>query len=634
MSGRSSFGRSSFGRSLSGRSSSGHDELRTRPTAALTGLLPFLCPYASWVALSVLLGFVTVGSSIGLLSASAWIIATAALQPSVAVLQVAIVGVRFFGIARGVFRYLERLASHQVTFRVLAALRVWFYAAIEPRAPAHLGRFESGDLLARVVSDVGILENFYVRAVSPPLVAALIAILTAVILATFHPALVAPVLGLQAAAGIGLPLLTLALGRGPSRALTEGRSRLNQALIDLIQGLPDLLAFRATQRQVARVNSLGRGISSSARTMAGITAGANATGTVLTWLAVAAVLAVATPLVRSGELSGVSLAVLALLTAASFEAVLPLPVASQYLAAASTAAARLWDVAGQTPDAKGVTEALHFEPPAPGTASERQGDAVPPAVEFAEVTLRYTPDEAPALDRVSLTIPPGGLLTVVGPSGAGKSSLANALLRFWDCQAGAIRVGGRDAEAVSGEELRRMVGVVAQRTHLFNASIRTNLLLARPDATPAEIEAAARAAQIHDFIVSLPDGYDTRIGEGGRTLSGGERQRLAIARALLKDAPILILDEPATALDVGTEARLWQALTPLLAGRTALLITHRLGAPAGAGPAPAGQIAVMAHGRVVETGEHAALLAAGGLYRRLWDQQQAAVSCSDESGVL
>jgi ABC-type multidrug transport system fused ATPase/permease subunit len=174
-----------------------------------------------------------------------------------------------------------------------------------------------------------------------------------------------------------------------------------------------------------------------------------------------------------------------------------------------------------------------------------------------------------------------------------------------------------------------MIGVVAQQTHLFNATIRTNLLLARPGATQAEVEAAARAAQIHDFIVSLPGGYDTPLGEGGRTLSGGERQRLAVARALLKNAPLLILDEPAAALDVATEAGLWSALAPLLAGRTTLLITHRLG-----GPAPGHFIAVMDHGRVVETGDHASLLARGGLYRRLWDQQQAAISCPGEGRVL
>ncbi|MGE5603933.1 MAG: thiol reductant ABC exporter subunit CydC, partial [Nitrososphaerales archaeon] len=598
-----------------------------RPWTALAALLPFLAPYSLWIALSVLLGFLTIGSSIGLLATSAWIIATAALQPSIAVLQVAIVGVRFFGISRGVFRYLERLASHQVTFRVLAAIRVWFYAAIEPVAPARLGRYGSGDLLARVLSDVGVLENFYVRAVSPPLVAGFIALLTAALLAAFHPALVLPVLALQACAGIGLPLLTLGLGRAPGRALTEGRGGLNQSLVDLVQGLADLLAFRAADRQLERIRRQGRGLSAAARRMAAVSAGANAAGSVMSWVAAAAVLWVATPLVRGGQLSGVSLAVLALLTLASFEAVLPLPLASQYLSASAAAARRLFDVAGTRPRRVEVAAALHYQGPA--AAQPEKGATPAPAIEFAGVSLRYAPDEPLALDRVDLAIPAGGLLTVVGPSGAGKSTLTNALLRFWGYQAGTIRIDDRDVKGIDGEEVRALTGVVAQRTHLFNATIRTNLLLARPDATQAEIEAATRAAQLHDFIASLPDGYDTRVGDGGRKLSGGEQQRLAIARALLKDAPVLLLDEPAAALDAGTEEALWHGLGPMLAGRTTLVITHRLGGPAGQG-----QIAVMDRGRVVETGSHAALLAAGGLYRKLWEQQQAAVSCPPEPPVL
>ncbi len=583
--------------------------------AALAGLLPFLAPYVPWIALSVLLGFLTIASSIGLLATSAWIIASAALQPSIAVLQVAVVGVRFFGIARGVFRYLERLASHQVTFRVLAAIRVWFYAAIEPLAPAVLGRYSSGDLLARVLSDVGVLENFYVRAVSPPLVAVLIALLTAGLLASFNPALVLPVLALQAVAGIGLPVLTLWLGRGPSHDLTEGRGKLNQSLVDLVQGLADLLAFRAAGRHAEGVARQGAALGAAGRNMAVLSTGAGAGTTIVSWLAVAAVLIVATPLVRAGQLDGVSLAVLALLTVASFEAVAPLPVAAQYFFTSTAAARRLFHVAGKRPDRAAVAAVLDFPPPAPVPAS--QAALAAPAVAFRDVSLRYAPSEPLALDGVTLTVPAGGLLAVVGPSGAGKSTLANALLRFWDVEAGTISIGDRDLATVEGEQVRALTGVVAQRTHLFNASIRTNLLLARPDASPEQLEEVAHAAQLHDFIAALPEGYDTRVGEGGRKLSGGERQRLAIARALLKDAPILVLDEPTAGLDMTTAADLWRALGPLLAGRSTLLITHRLG-----GFATAGQIVVMDRGRVVETGTHEALLAAGGLYRRLWEQQQ------------
>ena len=657
----------------SGRAASG-----TSLPALLRALLGFLAPFSGWIALSVLLGFLTIGSSIGLLATSAWVIATAALQPSIAVLQVAIVGVRFFGIARGLFRYLERLASHQVTFRVLAALRVWFYAAVEPLAPARLSRFRSGDLLGRVMADVASLDNFYVRAVAPPLVALLVALLTATLLAAFDPALVWPVLVLQIAAGAGLPALTLRLGRGPGTRLAEGRGHLSQALVDGVQGVADLLAFGAGERHLERVRGLGAQVSRAQRDMAGLSAAGNAAVTVLTWLAVTLVLAVAIPLVRAGRLDGVSLAVLALLTAASFEAVAPLSAAAQHLEASAAAARRLFEVVGPSTtglqgdrkgrpsaqDAANVTESEgilsgaqrsrrtpergHVGPPPsttgprpsaqdaasagevarvlhatekdllPATASHPafEPGAAPPGIAFSGVTLRYAPGEQPALDAVDLVVPGGSLLTVVGPSGAGKSTLANALLRFWDYEAGQIQLGGHDLQEIPGEVVRGMIGVVSQSTHLFNASIRTNLLLARPDATREEIEAAARRGQVHDFIAAQPQGYDTPTGEGGLKLSGGERQRLAIARALLKDAPVLILDEPAANLDSATEAAMWDALEPLIARRTVLLITHRLG-----GLAARGQIVVMDRGRIVESGDHASLLARRGLYRRLWDQQ-------------
>ena len=623
-----------------------------RQVSPLHALLGFLTPFAKWVALSVLLGFLTVGSSIGLLATSAWVIATAALQPSIATLQVAIVGVRFFGIARGLFRYLERLASHQVTFRVLGALRAWFYAAIEPLAPAGLSRFRSGDLLGRAMSDVASLDNFYVRAVAPPLVAILVGLLTAILLGAYHPALIWPVLALQITAGVGLSLLTLRWGRGPGRRLAEGRGRLSQALVEGVQGVADLLAFGAGERYLGRVRAFGAEVSRAQASMANLTAAGNAAGTVLTWLAVILVLALAVPLVRSGELEGVSLAVLALLTAASFEAVAPLPAASQHLAASSAAARRLFEVAGRAPAPGEVARLLEADerdllpPPLPQPA--RQPGAAPPAITFSGVTLHYAAhglpvvhgppvvDEPPALDAVDLVVPAGALLTVVGPSGAGKSTLANALLRFWDYEAGQIRLGDHDLRNLDGEAVRGLIGVVSQQTHLFNASIRTNLLLARPGATQEEIEAAARHAQIHDFIRGQPQGYGTPIGEGGLKLSGGERQRLAIARALLKDAPVLILDEPAANLDSATEAALWEALEPLMVNRTVLLITHALG-PHAMGPhrmgphrmgepSAQGQIAVIDRGRIVETGDHASLLARGGLYRRLWDQQH---NCTD-----
>jgi len=238
------------------------------------------------------------------------------------------------------------------------------------------------------------------------------------------------------------------------------------------------------------------------------------------------------------------------------------------------------------------------------------------SLELTDVRFYYEASEPPALDGMSFQLPQGGSLAIVGPSGAGKSTLVSLLLRFWEYDEGHITLGGHELHAYQQEDLRRFVGVVSQHTHLFNATVRDNLLLARPDAGQAELERAAQRAQIHDFVISLPEGYNTWIGEGGLKLSGGQRQRLAIARALLKDAPILILDEPTANLDSLTERQVVATIHSLMAGRTTLIITHRL-----AGLEAVDEILVLRAGRIVERGPHHELWQMGGYYRRMWELQ-------------
>jgi len=330
---------------------------------------------------------------------------------------------------------------------------------------------------------------------------------------------------------------------------------------------------------------------------------------------VVAVLALAIPLVTAGRIAGVSLAVLALATAASFEAVLPLPQAAQFLESSLAAARRLFEIV----DADGIAVR-----PASAQENERIGEqeaslspAKPPSIEVSHLTLRYAPCEPAALDDITFSVPAGGCVAIVGASGAGKSTLANTLLRFWEPEAGEIRLDGCDVRDLTPEAVRQHFGVVAQQTHLFNMTIGDNLRLARAGATQAEIEAAARAAQIHAWIISLPAGYDTWVGEQGLRLSGGERQRLAIARALLKNAPVLLLDEPSANLDTAAERDLLAALAPLMIGRTTLIITHHL-----VGLERADEILVLDGGRIVERGCHEVLLQRDGVYRRMWDLRQ------------
>jgi thiol reductant ABC exporter CydC subunit len=610
-----------------------------RHTQYAIRLLSFLAPFWPWIALSVLLGFLTIGSSIGLLATSAWVIATAAQQPSIAVIQVAIVGVRFFGISRGIARYAERLVTHQVTFRVLAHIRTWFYAAIEPLAPARLAGHHSGDLLSRSVTDIGTLEHFFIRAVAPPLVAVPVLALTAIILGSYAPQLIWPALAFLLLTGLGAPALTLALARGPGQRLAEQRAGLNALLVDGIQGAADLIAFGARARTVDAVRGLSDALGGTQTRLAAISGLSSALGILFTWLAVAAVLAVAIPLVTAGHLAGVSLAVLALATSASFEAVLPLPLAASYLAASLAAARRLFDLVVPQERPLPVEKRLGLEASAGWVANERDrlkprdqsgglllseqregalwvGETTSPAIRFRAVTLRYAAGAPPALDGVTFDVPAGSMVAVVGPSGAGKTSLVNALLRFWDYEAGSVTLGDRDIRELDEETVRGQIGVVAHDPHLFNLTVGDNLRLARASGlnrtTQAEIEAAARTAGAHDFITALPQGYDTWLGEAGARLSGGERQKIALARTVLKGAPLLILDEPTAHLDAEAERQVAEALARVTAGRTTLLITHRL-----ALAEAADQVVVLDGGRVVDVGRHAELLARCARYQEL-----------------
>lgn len=565
-------------------------------------LLKLTWPSKGWMALAALLGFATIGSRIGLMATSAFIIAKAALHPSIAELQVAIVGVRFFGIARGVFRYLERYVSHQVTFRLLARLRVWFYQALEPLAPARLMQYRSGDLLSRVVADVETLEHFYVRVIAPPVVALLVGGLMWVLMRSYDLEVAVAVLVFLGLAGLGVPLLTQRLSRGVGQRMVRVRSELNVALVDGVQGMPELLAFGQEQRHQERVARLSQELVGLQGRMAWIGGLHGSLAGLLTNLAVLAVLVIAIPLVGEARLDGVYLGLLVLAVMSSFEAVLPLPLALQYLGNSLEAGHRLFEIVDTQP----VVSAPSSPSPTPEDYS----------LLVQNVSLRYGPHEPLALDRVSFTLPQGRRLAVVGPSGAGKTTLVNLLLRFWEYETGRILLGGHELRRYRPEDLQHMIGVVSQHTHLFNASVRENLLLARPDASQADLVQAAQRAQVHKFIQSLPQGYNTRIGEQGLRLSGGERQRLAIARALLKDPPLLILDEATANLDPLTERAVMQAIHTLMEGRTTLIITHRL-----VGLEVADEILVLRGGRIVERGQHPNLLQIEGLYRRMWELQ-------------
>jgi ATP-binding cassette subfamily C protein CydCD len=574
-------------------------KIETRKSKILPRLLTFLRGNWPRVALSVLIGSATIGSSVALMGTSAWLISTAALHPSVADLGVSVVGVRFFGIARGIFRYLERLVSHDVTFRLLSRLRVWFYERIEPLAPARLMDFRAGDLLSRIIGDVETLENFYVRVVSPPMTAIVVGLFTSIFLASFHPPLAPVFLTYFLALGLIVPALSQMISRRPARQTITFRADLHTHLVDGIQGMADLLAYGRGDERLTQISSIGLDYGNAQRRMARVTGLHSGLSTLLTNLGLWTVLLLCIPQVTSGSLAGPMLASLTLLTFASFEAVTPLPLAAQMWNTSREAAKRLFEVVDTEPEIKDDTRYSRVE--------DRVSN-----IEFSNLSFTYPSQSTPALQHVTFNLQPGTCLAIVGPSGAGKSTLASLLLRFWDYSSGDITLGTESLREYDQDEVRARIGLVSQNTYFFNTSVRENLRFARRKVTQEEIESAARAAQIHDFIVSLPKGYDTLIGEQGLRLSGGERQRLAIARVLIKDAPILILDEPTANLDPLTERLVLGTLFSVMKHKTSLLITHRL-----IGLENVDKILVMDRGRIVERGTQAELMKADGLFRLL-----------------
>jgi len=592
-------------------------------------LIKLLAPFRWLVALSVLLGFITIASGVGLMATSAYIIAAAALQPSIAVLQVPIVGVRAFGVARGVFRYLERYISHDVAFRILAKMRVWFYQALEPLAPARLIHYRSGDLLSRAIADITTLENLYLRAVFPPLVAILVTLLITSFMNYFHLSLAVVTLAFLITAGVFLPFLVLLLNRKNGGFLIVSRANLHSAFIDGIQGMADLQAFCGESRQSRGVAVLIHSLRTAQQRLSWVGGMQTASGNLMAHLAAWVVLILAIPLVQQETIQGVYLPVLVLAALTSFEAIYPLPLAAQHIDSSLMAARRLLDIFDSPPTVRDPIIPLHLKYLSTdieatfskqGKKTTRSRKPLPPTIEFKNISFSYTCNEPPALQDISFKLQSGQYKAIVGPSGAGKTTLLNLMLRFWDYQQGKILLDEVDLRNFHQDQVRQLFALVPQRPHLFNATMRDNILIANPQANQSELDQATKFAQIHDLIQTLPKGYDTWIGEEGFRLSGGERQRLAIARAFLKDAPFLILDEFTANLDTITEQRIFQAARELMVNRSTLLISHRL-----YGLENADEILVLKDGSLIERGRHDELLDQKGIYWRMWELERSTI---------
>jgi ATP-binding cassette subfamily C protein CydC len=578
-------------------------------------MLEFLRGSWWWIALSVLLSSLAIGSSVALMGTSAWLISAAALHPSIAALGLAIVGVRFFGIARAVFRYLERLVSHGVTFRVLRNVRVWLYSRLEPLAPARLMDFRLGDVVARLMADVETLENLFVRVLAPPLTAlCVLAGTCAFLILSGAPRLAMLLIGMFSLAGAVIPFSARHFALPAGSRMVALRASLHAQLVDAVHGMADILAFGRLAERQTRVRDTGVAYASAQRSTARVGALHSGLSSIAVNAALWLTLIWVIPLVSQGSADGIMLASLALVVLASFEAVVNLPLAGQLWPAMQAATSRILDIVN-VPPAVRTPGSLPAAALTSSAAGPRQAGG-PPSLEFAGVTLTYPGRSRPALREVSFGVGSGRSAAIVGPSGSGKSTIGNLLLRFWEYDSGEICFGGHSLRAMPAEDLRSQIGFASQHPYFFDTSVFENLRLARRGVSRSEVEEAAHRARIHEFICSLPRGYDTQIGEHGARLSAGERQRLGIARLIIKAAPFLLLDEPTANLDASTEAQVLSMLLDLMRGRTSLLITHRL-----LGMGQLDQIIVMDHGATVEQGTHAGLLAARGPYARLWALQ-------------
>jgi thiol reductant ABC exporter CydC subunit len=575
--------------------------------SSLLRVLVFARAVRGRLALAVLTGALALGAAVGLMATSAWLISRAAEHPPILTLMVAIAAVRALSIGRGVLRYAERLVGHGAALGVLRELRVAVWKRLEVIAPAGLPEYRSGDLLTRLVADVDAVADVLLRVMIPAAVAAVAGAGTVALVYWLLPSAALTLLATMLFAAVAVPWLIARAGRRTEQRLVPLRGRLTALAVELIHGAPDLIAFGAARRRLSLLASLdgelAKAQACSARTT-GLAAGLTA---LAAGLAGWAALALGISAVHSGAFSGVALAVVVLIPLAAFEGVTMLPPAVQHLQRGRRSVDRMSEVLDRV--------APVWEPAAPVALP-----SAPYTVRVVGLRAHWPGAGTPALNGVDLELRPGRRVAVVGSSGSGKTTLVSVLVRFLDPSAGQVTLNGTDITTLASDDVRWVIKLCAQDGHLFDTTIEENVRLARRSATPEAVRAVLAQVRLLEWVDSLPEGAQTPVGEHGARVSGGQRQRIALARALLADPPVLLLDEPAEHLDLATADVLTADLLAATAGRTTLFVTHRL-----VGLEAVDEVIVVHSGRVIQRGSHAALITVAGPYRRMWDRERAAV---------
>jgi thiol reductant ABC exporter CydC subunit len=573
------------------------------PQAPLLRTLAIARPAAGRLVLATLLGAGALAAAIGLIATSAWLISRSAQRPQESAVAIAIVGVQFFALARGLCRYGERLVGHDAAFRVLSEIRVSLYTRLERLAPLGIPAFRGGDLLARLVHDVDALQDLLLRVVPPFAIALGVGAVTVALMWSMLQAAGLILLAALVIAATLVPWLTGRLAAHGEGRQAAARAELTSSVVDLIEGAPELIVNGGAPEQLRRTlaaDSLLTRIAKSGARTAGIGQGLTS---LCCGLAMWGALLVGVAAVHAGRLDGVLLAGLALIPLVSFELVTGLPTATQTLQRVRRCAARVFEVMDTPAPVGEPAHPLALPPP-------------PHALRVRGLRFTYPGAARPALEGVDLDLGPGRRVAVVGPSGAGKSTLAGVLLRFLPYDGGSVTLDGVELADLDGDASRTVVGLVSQDAHVFDSTLEENLRLARREASTDDLRAALAAVRLLDWTEQLPAGLSTEVGERGARMSGGQRQRLAIARALLADFPLVVLDEPGEHLDTQTADAIVADLLAVTRETGTLLITHRL-----VGLEEVDEVLVLDRGRVVERGAHAELLALGGRYADLWRRE-------------
>lgn len=566
----------------------------------MRALLPYLALYKRhiWLlTLGVVLAIVTLLASIGLLTLSGWFLSASAVVGVAGIYSfnymLPAAGVRGAAIIRTAGRYFERLVSHDATFRVLQHLRVFTFSKLLPLSPAGLARFRQGELLNRVVADVDTLDHLYLRVISPLIGALVVIVVVTAGLSILDVTLALTLGGIMLVTLLVLPPLFYRAGKPAGESITQMRGQYRQQLTAWLQGQAELMLFSASDRYRKQLEKTEQRWQDAQRRQAELTALSQALMLLIGGVAVVAMLWLTSAGVGGNSQPGALIALFVFCALAAFEALAPVTGAFQHLGQVIASARRITQITAQQPEV---------------TFTAGNGQAFGQvSLTLNQVTFSYPQQPSPALENISLQVGAGEHIAILGRTGCGKSTLLQLLTRAWDPADGEILLNDQPLTRLNEATLRQAMSVVPQRVHLFSATLRDNLLLAAPGASDIQLMKALERVGLEKLLED--SGLNAWLGEGGRQLSGGELRRLAIARALLHDAPLMLLDEPTEGLDATTESQILDLLAEMMREKTVLMVTHRL-----RGLARFNRIIVMDNGKIIEQGSHAELLAEQGRY--------------------